>query len=280
MTDEKKVEELPKDSDNATTSTKTPIEIRDALKKSVTISQDTTDMAQRTSAIQWASKKMADTNMVTQSTVRKSSARQKSVKIPVVKVATTMAEDKESLEAQQFIAGQYPPVEESVSSTVRLGKALVSGALGRRTDDPKIFSAAVNMTECSVRIQTMKKKAKVPVSAAPSNSIDSEADIEGMGDILLSLSATDRGTHIDLPRGGTETELQGINTAKDPTILKGGAADNSASLEMVTAPAFSYAADETIVIGRSVIQDPKIPVKQCSSIKPVTRRSVILADVV
>jgi len=216
MSEEKKVNELHKVSDNATMSTKTPIEIGDTLKKSVTIPQETTDMVQRTAAIQWASEAMADTNRVTQSTVGKSSStRQKSVKIPVVKATATIAEDKESLEAQEFIAGQYPPVEDSVSSTVRLGRALVSGALGRRTDDPKIFGAAVNMTECSVRIQTTRKKAKAPVSAAPPNSIDSEADTKGMSDIQLSLLATDLSTQIDLPGGGTEMELQGIHMTKD-----------------------------------------------------------------
>jgi len=195
------------------------------------------------------------------------------VKIPVVKVTATIVEDKESLEAREFIAGQYPPVEDSVSSTGRLGRAL-----GRRTDDPKIFGAAVNLTECSVRIRTTKKNAKVPVSAAPPNSIDSEADIDGMGNILLSLSATDLSTQIDLPGGGTEVKLQGINMIKDATIVGVDAADNSAALEMVTGPALSYAADETIMSGCSVLQDPKIPDKQCSSIKTVAPSSVILAD--
>jgi len=49
--DDKQVKELRKDSDNSTTSTKTPIEIRDALKKLVSLPQDTTDMAQRSAAI-------------------------------------------------------------------------------------------------------------------------------------------------------------------------------------------------------------------------------------
>jgi len=207
-----------------------------------------------------------------------SSTRQKSAKIPVVKATATIAEDKESLEVQEFIAAEYPHVENSVSSTVRLGRALVSGALGRRTDDPKIFGAAVSMTECSVRIQTTRKKAKAPVSAAPPNSIDSEADTEGMGDSELSLSATDLCTQIDLPEGGTEMEMQGIHTIKDATIAGGIAAGNPNALEIMTGPVLSYAADETIVSGCSATQDLGIPDKQCSPIEPVTPRSVILAD--
>jgi len=60
--------------------------------------------------------------------------------------------------------------------------------------------------------------------------------------------------------------------------VEGDAAGNSAALEMVTGHALSYAADETIVGGCPVTQDPKILDKQCSTIKPVTPRSVILAD--
>jgi len=87
---------------------------------------------------------------------------------------------------------------------VRLGKALVSGALGRRTDDPKIFGAAVNIIECSVKLQTTNKKAKAPVSASPRNSIDSGAEGEAASndttcEVQLSQSATDLGTQIDLP---------------------------------------------------------------------------------
>jgi len=83
--EEKKAKEVPKDSGNATTSTKTSIEMGETSKKLVNIPHDTTDTTQRAAAIQWASEEMADTTRVTQSTIGKnSSTRQKSVKIPIV----------------------------------------------------------------------------------------------------------------------------------------------------------------------------------------------------
>jgi len=56
----------------------------------------------------------------------------------------------DALAVQDFIASQYSPIEETVSSTVRMGRALVSGAFGMRTDDPKYFETAVKMPECTV----------------------------------------------------------------------------------------------------------------------------------
>jgi len=116
----------------------------------------------------------------------------------------------------------------------------VFGALWRRTDDLKIFGAAVSMTECSVQIQTTRKKAKAPVSAAPPNFIDSEADTEGMGDSRLSLSATDLRTQIDLPGGGTKMELQGVHPIKNATVSEDVVAENPAALEIMTGPVLSY----------------------------------------
>jgi len=161
--------------------------------------------------MQWASGETSDTNIVTQSTIGKNSARQRGAKKATDKVSATATDDIQSSEVQNFIAGQYPPIEEGVLSTVRLSRALVSGALGRRTEDPKIFGAAVNIIEWSVRLQTTNKKAKTPVSAAPPNSIDSEAEGEAVShtttfDVQLSQSATDLGTQIDLPGGDTEIE--------------------------------------------------------------------------
>jgi len=59
------------------------------------------------------------------------------------KECTATLDEEDSLAVQDFVAAQYPPVEEVVSSTVRLGRALVSGALGMRTDDPILFETAV-----------------------------------------------------------------------------------------------------------------------------------------
>jgi len=117
-------------------------------------------------------------------------------------MATLEAED--SLAVQDFVAAQYPPVEEVVSSTIRLGRALVSGALGMRTDDPIFFETAVKLPEYVVVLQSTRKKAKTPVSAAPPNSIDSEVDGNESGNVLLSKSVTDMGVCIELPEGAIE----------------------------------------------------------------------------
>jgi len=63
---------------------------------------------------------------------------------------------------QDFIAAQYPPIEETVSSAVRMGRALVSGALGMRLDDPKYFETAVKLPECTVVLQSTHRKARAP----------------------------------------------------------------------------------------------------------------------
>jgi len=99
-------------------------------------------------------------------------------------------------------------MDEGVSSTVRLGRAFVSGALGRRTDDPKLFDAAVSIFECSVRLLTTARKAKTPVSAPPPNSIDSEVDRGDDNDTHLSQSATDLDVQIELPSANAEISFQ------------------------------------------------------------------------
>jgi len=129
----------------------------------------TTDTEQRESAMQWATGTASDTAVVTQSTVP---ARQKLAKKVTEKQRQTATESAQSLEAQNFMAAQYPTMDEGVSSTVRLGRSFVSRALGRRIEDPKMLEAAVLVTDCSVVIKSTKRKAKVPVSAPPLNSID------------------------------------------------------------------------------------------------------------
>jgi len=140
-------------------------ESQDALKKSVPIKQDTTFVpvkiagaVQRDEARRWAASETSDSEVVTQSSVSKSSSRQKGAKKASERVSETVVETAQSLEIQNFIASQYPPIDEGLSSTVRLGRGLVSGALGKRNEDPKLFGAAVNLVECSVRIQTTKKR--------------------------------------------------------------------------------------------------------------------------
>jgi len=186
------------------------------------IRRDATDanMAQRDAVMQWASGEASDTNVVTQSAIGSKSVRQRETKKANDKLSAIAMKDLQSLQAQNFIAGQYPPVKEGLSSTVRLRRALVLGALGRRTDDPKIFGVAVNLIECSVKLQTTNKKAKTPVSAAPPNSIDSEAEGGAASndttcDVQLSQSATDLGTQIELPSGDVEIGAHEKNGIKD-----------------------------------------------------------------
>jgi len=119
-----------------------------------------------------------------------------------------MGDTDESLAAQDFIASQYPPMEEAVSSSERLGRALVSGALGRKIDDPKMFETVVNLKECTVVLQSTRKKSKVPVSAVPPNSMESEMDMDESGSVHLSQSATDVGVHIGLPEVEIDLEIQ------------------------------------------------------------------------
>jgi len=124
-------------------------------------------------------------------------------------------EDKRNLDTQDYIASQYPTVDEGVSSTVRLGRSLVSGAMGRRTDDPKMFEIAVELMNCSVSLRTMKEKAKIAVSKPPPNSIDSEVEEDEVCDARLSQSTTDTGVHIELPEGNAEIDDQGVRGTVD-----------------------------------------------------------------
>jgi len=153
--DSKTTKELRGNSDVARITIKKKAEPQDTPKKLVNIRGDTTDAntAHLHAGMQWASGETSDTNIVTQRNIGKGSGRQRGAKKATDKLTATAIEDTQSLEVQNFIVRQYPPIEEGVSSTVRIGRAFVSGALRRRTDDPKIFRAAVNIMECSVRLQ-------------------------------------------------------------------------------------------------------------------------------
>jgi len=118
------------------------------------------DAEQRKSAMQWATGTTSDTAVVTQSTVP---TRQNAGKKVTEKQRQTATESAQSLEVQEYIEGQYPPVDDGVSSTVRLGRSFMSGALGRRIEDPKMLETAVLITDCSVVLQSTRKKAKLPV---------------------------------------------------------------------------------------------------------------------
>jgi len=252
------------------------VKIKEVSKKMSNIRRDTTadaDTAQRDAAMHWASAETSDANIVTQSTIGKSSKK------AADKIGAIVMEDLQSLEAQNFIAGQYPTAEEGVSSTVRLGMAFVSGALCRRTDDPKIFGASVKITECNVRIQTTKEKARMAVSAAPPNSIDSEAEAEGASDVQLSQSATDLCTQIELPEGDAEFGPREADGDKGINRTEEEVADISVAPGFVMASLLPHAGKKNIADDRHTIDVPKTSEKQGVVGKILTTpRSVILSD--
>jgi len=169
------------------------------------------DANQGEEAIQWASEAASGTDVAKLGASSKGMTRPKPNKKTATRdVRTVIDASADSLALQEFIVMQYPPVEEVVSSTVRMGRALVSGALGMRTDDPKLFATAVRLPGCTVVLQSTKSKAKVPVYAPPPNSIESDMKINDVEDVQLSQSTTDIGVHIELPDGGIELTPQSV----------------------------------------------------------------------
>jgi len=162
--------------DSTSKAKRRPTELQRAPRKTASAKKKTgtAEMTQRNAPRQWAAEEVSDTTVVTQSTGEKGSMRQRGVKKLTVKRPAEAAEVAQATGVQDFIALQYPSMDEGVSSTVRLGRAFVFGALGRRMDDPKWFDAAANITECSVRLLTTSMKAKAPVLVPPPNSIYSE----------------------------------------------------------------------------------------------------------
>jgi len=148
----------------------------------------TADAVQREEAAQWASSAASETMVATSKVPVEVLVRSNaSLKCMSEKGITANLESEESLFAQEFIAAQYPPiVEGGVSDAIRMGRALVSGALGMQTDDPKLFDATVKLPDCVVVLQSTKKKARTPVFAPPPNSIDSEIDGNDSCEVLLS----------------------------------------------------------------------------------------------
>jgi len=186
------------------------------------------DDGQREAARQWAQEETATTSVVTQSTGDRGSTRSRAVaKKASDKQQGVQTEDKDNLDAQEFIASQYPPVDEGVSSTVRLGRSFVSGAMERRSDDPKMFETAVELVDCSVPSRTTKEKAEIPVSDRPPNSIDSDVEEDDANDARLSQSTTDTGVHIELPEVNAETDdqVRAESVHKDASVCAGDATD-------------------------------------------------------
>jgi len=192
-------------SDVARTTDKSVADAQGTTKKGVgRITAMVSHAMQREAARSWAAEESTDGSTVARSTTDKSSTRTKAVKKNMEAKPTVVNETLESIEAQNFIASQYPPVDKGVLSGTRLGRSLVSGALGRCTDDPRMFDAAVGIVECSVVLRTTKVKAKAPVCKPSPNSIDSDAEEDITDDAHLSPSHTDTGVCIELPEGAAE----------------------------------------------------------------------------
>jgi len=232
-----KTSELSRKSEETVTATRRPTK-----KSAVSQTASSAEAAnQREEAIQWASEAASGTDVAKLGASTKGTTRPK----PSKKTATGDARAvidalADSLAVQEFIAMQYPPVEEVVSSPMRMGRALVSGALGMRTDDPKLFATAVRLPECTVVLQSTKSKAKVPVSAPPPNSFDSEVEINDVEDVQLSQSTTDIGVHIELPDGEIELTPQRIvddgcnGSARDMSMMDAPVVPGIVSTPMMT----------------------------------------------
>jgi len=105
----------------------------------------TAEAMQRVEAVQWASGAASETEVGKSSAADEALVRTNVIqKMTEEKGSTVAIEFEESLVALNFIAAQYPPVGGEVSETIRMGRALVSGALGMQSDDPKFFEATVN----------------------------------------------------------------------------------------------------------------------------------------
>jgi len=84
---------------------------------------------QQEAARAWAAEDTADAPTVMQTAAERNPTRSKVVKKTEEAKSTGANEMLESLEIQNFIAAQYPLVDEGIPNTVKLGRSLVSGAL-------------------------------------------------------------------------------------------------------------------------------------------------------
>jgi len=243
-------------------------------KKKAVTGQDkvgTAESRQREDARKWASGEVSDTAVVTQSTGEKVSTHKRGVKKTAKKKSIESVKVAQATYMQDFVASQYPPMDGGVSLTVRLGRAFVSGSLGRRTDDPRLFDAAVNITDCSVRLSTTKQKAKTPVTDPPPNLIDSEMDRGNTSDAHLSQSATDLDVQIELPSVAAEC------TFKDMA----GPFDKAAIGEVPVAPGIVATLVEIGVFASAhATEDMTSGMSGCidGSKTTPTSRSVVLAE--
>jgi len=217
----------------------------------------TAEVIQRVEAVQWASGAASETEVGKSSAADEVLVRTNVIqKTTEDKGSTVAIESEESLVAQNFIAAQYPPVGGEVSETIRMGRALVSGALGMQTDDPKFFEATVKLSDCVVVLQLTRKKARTPVSAPPPNSIDSEVDGNDSCDVLLSQSATDVGVYIELPGGLIDTTTPEKTCAGDRLSLTDvRQADAPSTPVMVATPVISVREMEADMKTRNVMSE-------------------------
>jgi len=77
----------------------------------------------------------------------------------------------------------------------------VAGALGRKVGDARTAEMMKGITECRVEIMSTRQIARLPVTAVPENSVESDSIADGTdtGDARLSLSATDQHMQVELP---------------------------------------------------------------------------------
>jgi len=180
------------------------------------------DVGQRAAARQWAEGDTSNETSSTRSRDEKGLRRPRTTPQEINdKPVDPTIKDQENLYAQEFIALQYSAAKEGVSSTERLGLSFVSGAMGRRTDDPKMFETSVELIDCSAPFRTTKEKAQVEVSNPPPNSIDSEVEEDESRGVHLSQSTTDMGVQIELPEGNAEIGDQEVGGTIDKGLSKG-----------------------------------------------------------
>jgi len=238
------------------------------------------DIEQRERARKWVTESTSNTTMVEPNTTDMAPVRSKAVKKAADKAKSMSKESAQSLTNQNAIASQYPPIiDESVSSTVGLGRALVSGALGKRNEDPKIFEATVDLQECSEVLHSTRRKAKAPVSAPPPNSTESDVDVEEHDEVCMSHSTTDLGVNIVLPGSGQELVAErmdvddvreGMNEIGDKCIKE------TVAEEMCTAisePSFPDTPTAPGSVETPVLQRSESTVKEKSARVPSQKRA-------
>jgi len=114
--------------------------------------------------------------------------------------------------------------ENDDSMTEVLGPALVAGALGRKVGDARTEMTIKGITECRVKIMSMRQKAKRPVPKAPDNSMegDDPRELVEATDVRLSLLATNQHVQLELPGDMTDENKRATRSCgiKETGVVK------------------------------------------------------------